>query len=380
MGWRDWFPRLPRLVFEDDAANAFVAAYAARLSTIGGSPLGVGPLEACAGLWSRGMVSATVTGGPASKAITPTVLSHIGRQLVRQGEAIFAIEVRDGAPSLIPAVSAEIQGGSPWPQDWVYELDLATPVGTVTRTYAESSVLHFRYGTHPSTPWRGESPLDFADRTGAIIANLERTLGDDATTPTATLIAVPEGQVGEDDPNAPDPIQELMTRIGKARGNVLAVETTAGGWGDRGSAPQSDYGTKRIGPAVTAPMVSELSTVITVVSAACGVPPALVAGLNDGTAQRESWRRFLFATIQPEGLKLLEEIHRKLDPTAEISWAELAAADVAARARAWRGMVGPEARMPDATARRIAGLDPGGPSADAPREEPDADGSQTEGG
>ena len=47
-------------------------------------PTGLAAVEQAAGLWSRAMASAEVTGGMG--AITPEVLAIVGRELVRHGE------------------------------------------------------------------------------------------------------------------------------------------------------------------------------------------------------------------------------------------------------------------------------------------------------
>ena len=57
--------------------------------------------------------------------------------------------------------------------------------------------------------------------------------------------------------------------------------------------------------------------------AACGVPPTLAAVSSDGTAQRESFRRFLLTTIQPLGKIIETELKLKLDPSASLAFPEL---------------------------------------------------------
>ena len=346
-----------------DATNVLVQAFQTFFGGTPSAPEGLGALEACAGLWARGLAASDLS-GIAGEVIDADQRNYIGRQLVRRGEAVYAIAIRDGMPRIYPATTTEVYSASPDPMDWWYGLNLATPSGSRdTKFLPASSVLHFRYATLPTQPWVGIAPLDLANRTGKLAAQLERSLGDEASSPTGFLLPLPEGNAEGDnaggtvDGSADDPAAVLMAAIRNLKGDIKAVESTAGGYGDRGQAPREDYGLKRVGPVFTQQEVSLQATLLTVVCGACGVPAPLVVGISDGTAMRESWRRFLHATIAPAGKMVVEEVRRKLDPAAEITWAELAATDVAGRARAWRALVGKETSMPDADARKVVGID-----------------------
>ena len=74
--------------------------------------------------------------------------------------------------------------------------------------------------------------------------------------------------------------------------------------------------------------------------AAAGVPTELVES-KSGTADRESWRRFLFGSLGPMAATIQEELRRKLEvPDLSLSFRELRASDLAGRARAFQSMVG----------------------------------------
>ena len=60
-------------------------------------------------------------------------------------------------------------------------MDLSGPSGTVTRRTESAGVLHFRYATEPTRPWRGLGPLEFASLTGQIAANIELDLGQESS-------------------------------------------------------------------------------------------------------------------------------------------------------------------------------------------------------
>ena len=44
-------------------------------------------------------------------ALTPSLLSMVGRALIRQGEFVAAIDVKDGRVTLTPAADWDVTGG-----------------------------------------------------------------------------------------------------------------------------------------------------------------------------------------------------------------------------------------------------------------------------
>ena len=89
------------------------------------------------------------------------------------------------------------------------------------------------------------------------------------------------------------------------------------------------------------------------VLAACGVPPGLFLEV-DGTAQRESYRRFFSLTVEPLAGQLAAELSVKLESEISLGFSARFAADLAGRARAFQSMVG--AGMDLAKAAGLAGL------------------------
>ena len=89
------------------------------------------------------------------------------------------------------------------------------------------------------------------------------------------------------------------------------------------------------------------------VLAACGVPPGLFIDA-DGTAQRESYRRFFSLTVEPLAAMLAAELSGKLEAEIGLGFSGRFAADLSGRARAFQSMVG--AGMDPAKAAGLAGL------------------------
>ena len=90
---------------------------------------------------------------------------------------------------------------------------------------------------------------------------------------------------------------------------------------------------------------------------ACGVPPTLFSERSDGTAQRESFRRYLHSTLDPLARLIAAELSTKLETEVDVDLSAIHAADVQGRARAWRSLVGPEGAMTPEAAAMLVGLE-----------------------
>ena len=295
--------------------------------------LETGGVEICAGLYQRAFQSCTIS--PVTNrtmALTPELMGSIGRELIRQGEALFYIEVVDGQIALTPAASYDVRGQAR-ADSWVYRLDLFGPSRTKSVRTPFDGVVHCMYAREPGRPYRGVSPMDYARYTGRLAAALENKLSQEANLPTGAIIPVPAdpGAGGE-----ADPLENLKTNLGK--GGLSLVETSAGGWGDRASAPKNDWMPQRIGGDTPAAMVQLRKETINTVAQACGVPGGLIEA-RDSTSLRESWRVFLHGSVQPLSISVAHELSRKLGIEVKIGFDRLFASDLTGRARAFGSMV-----------------------------------------
>ena len=73
--------------------------------------------------------------------------------------------------------------------------------------------------------------------------------------------------------------------------------------------------------------------------AACAIPPGLLTANTDGTAQRESYRRYLHTVVLPWGRIVERELTMKLGGEVRLSFDALMASDLSGRARAFASMV-----------------------------------------
>ena len=330
----------------ESATDAIVSAL---ISQAGGSSVppsveALAAVEAAAGLWSRAFASATVEPQtPATIALTPSVLSTIGRALAVRGEALFEIEV-NGTVVLTQAASWEVSGGVR-PALWRYKIKLPLPGGgMIERTVSSESVLHLRYATRPTTPWRGISPLGMADETRALASWIEKRLAEETSTATSYVLPLVEGA----------DTSKLRDDIKSGRGKLHIVDSTSGGWGDgTAAAPRQDWKSNRLGANPPESLVKLRSDVKNDVFGVYGIPSSIH---GTGGSARESYRQFLSSTIQPLAKIIVEELAEKLDtPTLALGFTELRAADIASRARAFKQLV--DAGMDATKAAALAGLD-----------------------
>ena len=349
MGLREWIAgRLEtRSTVGTDALVAALVARATGKTVATGA--GTSALEAAASQWALALAGATVTGpGMYVTAVTPGVLALIGRELIRRGECVFEI-VTAGGLQLIPASAWNVRGDA---HAWTYEITTAGPSRTGTRRkIPAAAVLHFRYAVDPSRPWIGLGPLQFASLGDKLAGAVEGQLGDESAGPVGQLIPIPGD--GQD-----STVTGLREDLGSLQGRAALVETHST-W-KRGQAPRggggsgSEWQPRRLGASPGAPLVDLYSAASRAVLAACGVPVELVEA-SAATGGRESWRRFIFGRVAPLARILEGELRAKLDRNIGLTFGELRASDLAARARAYGTLIGAE--MDAGEARRHTGFD-----------------------
>ena len=318
-----------------------------------------GAVETAARYYSAAFAVATVTPQtPATAGLTPDVLASVARRLITRGESCHLIDVDGGRVELIECSEWSLYAGGPRPATWRYQLHMDGPHSTPTEHVPGDQVVHCRYATNAIQPWIGVSPLTLAGTTGRLARELERALADEAGGPVGSVIPLPVDAGGESDDPADDsdPFATLKHQINRLRGKLGLVETTAAGYGEgRAAAPGDDWKPRRIGATFTDAEIELRAAVEETVLSVCGIPPGLARAA--GGESRESYRRWYAAGVLPLARLVESELQHKLDtPALRLTFADLAAADVHGRARAWRSLAGNEATVPDAEARRIVGL------------------------
>lgn len=321
-------------------------------------------VEAAAGTWARAFASASVENAPGDviEAVSPILLAQIGRDLVRRGECVFAIDMaRGGEIMLTPVASWDILGPTADPATWNYRVTDGGPTGTRTRHLPSDGVVHFRYSYDPARPWAGVGPLAWANLSSNLHGRVEIALADDAAGSVAYILPAPSGaQNTEDDDDDDTQLSALLTRLRRLKGRLMVVDSMSGSWGgDQRDAPRQDWAQRRLGPEPDATLATLHEATGQAIISACGVPVALIAGSAEGTSQRESWRRFLHGSVGPVAGMVEHELRLKLDaPGLSLSFDALFASDLSGRARAFSSMV--KAGLDIEKAAALAGLMEGG--------------------
>ena len=312
-------------------------------------PAATGALEASASIVARCFAAADVSGPDSFReALGPGTLSMIGRSLIRQGEIVFAMEVRGGRLMLLPAASWDIHGDVD-PASWTYRLTLGGPSRITTLEPVPSAgMVHIRLQADPEQPWRGVAPLASAAIAGRLSAETMQALADEASGPRGSLLPTP---IDGADPT----IAALKGDIRALRGKIALVESTSSGWASDGTQtrPKGDWETRRLGANPGAALIQQADLASREVYSACGIPLGVVLD-TEGTAQRESFRRLLHSTIMPLGRIVSEELSAKFETDVGLSFDSLFAADLSGRARAFQSLVG--GGMDVAKAASLAGL------------------------
>ena len=282
-------------------------------------------------------------------AVTPAFLAAVSRELVRCGEAVYFLDVSGGAIRFLPASGWDISGQHD-PASWSYRLDLAGPTSAATVTRPGAGVLHFMYSSDPNRPWAGVGPLQRANLSGALLAEVSQALHDEAAGPRGTVIPIPKAPDDTD-----QTVSELQNDLRNLGGRLALVESVAAGW-DAGpaSAPKKDWQPQRLGANPGAALVSLEQNAVVQVLAACGLPSVLFSDTGDGTAKRESLRFWLNVFIAPMAAIIQAELSEKLETPVALSFGRLGGSDIQGKSRSVAALV--KAGVEKERALQIVGL------------------------
>ena len=321
-------------------------------SNLPGDARATAALETAAKLYEQAFAAARVTSS-VGDLVTPAVLSMAARALIQRGEIVFVIDADPVAGlTLLPSGSFDVHGG-PIESSWFYRCDLAAPSGSMSRTVPSAGVVHLRWGTTAEIPWRGNAPMATAASTSKLSGALEAMLASEVAAPQGYYLAVPKADAV--DPKADtDGDAELRADIRRADGKQLLVESMADSWGaGPGAAPRRDWSPVRFGADPPEALFLLRSKIFLDTLSSCGVPLGLIENA-DGTAMRESLRRFVMTSCQGMARLMAAEFTAKIAPI-EIDFTPLYGHDLVGRSQAYSRLVG-EGKLSSAEALKVVGL------------------------
>ena len=303
-----------------------------------------GAVQSAASLWARCLSVATSE----HEAVNPEVLGAIGFDLAVVGEHVSVVQVDGtGRVALLRAASWNIEGGAD-PRSWLYDVSLSGPTGTHTRHVPAAGVVHVRYLPDNRTPWRGVAPWKRSPTLSKLAAEVEAALVREVRLPTKIIIPLPQGATGDRDTLRSD-LQNHDYQI------AFPTTTAAGGGAGRSSAPLRDWGVTRLKSEPDESLVGLCKDVPGQIGVLYGIPNVLTSGSGSETQTREAFRRFVLTAIEPLALIVARELQRVFEQPVELDLSQLAHADIAGRARAFKALVA--SGMPAADAALFAGVE-----------------------
>ena len=162
------------------------------------------------------------------------------------------------------------------------------------------------------------------------------------------IIPLPQGATGDRDTLRSD-LQNHDYQI------AFPTTTAAGGGAGRSSAPLRDWGVTRLKSEPDESLVGLCKDVPGQIGVLYGIPNVLTSGSGSETQTREAFRRFVLTAIEPLALIVARELQRVFEQPVELDLSQLAHADIAGRARAFKALVA--SGMPAADAALFAGVE-----------------------
>ena len=115
-------------------------------------PSRTGALEVCAGIWGRAFASVKVEPQTAAQVLSPNVLNLIGRQLIRQGEVLFRVQVVNGQRVLTPSSAWDVSGGAD-PSTWRFTCSFSGPDSEEEASrWSWDETVFLTWATEPESP------------------------------------------------------------------------------------------------------------------------------------------------------------------------------------------------------------------------------------
>ena len=320
------------------------------------TPRGLLAVRAAAGAWASAFAALQPSPpGMVSRAMLRTV----GSDLILYGRTVWRVTA-DGFERA--AIAEAVAGG--------WQLGIARPEGVETIRALDSEVWFHVWEAPLMRPWDGRPP--WFGIGADMAAALETALRDEMGGPVGQALftssrgnnpfggPLPNSRtqrsMAETIAGGTDPFTEAEP--GGIDTDGLKRALTGPGRGGLAVVPMIDNlqaTMERVGPAPTQPLAEIRRDAGSDVLAACGIPPALIgAAASGGGALREAWRVFYFSAVQPRATLVAESLSEALGQTITFDGSDLAAADIASRARAYAALV--KAGMDTQQAARMAGL------------------------
>lgn len=339
--------RIASLLGVETRAQGYTAtiqqAVARAIRDPGASAASTAAVEFGYGLLARAFAVATVS--PDIPTIDAQYRAGMILDLLSRGNHVAFLVVQGGEMSLHRVGNYDVHGGYD-PRSWRYTMTLTGPTASATMQARREQVVHVRVGASADRPWAGVSPLAAAGVSADILALAETGLRREMQAHHIALVQHPASYL----PN--EAARADFARALSDSERQLLVEAGNEGW--RQQRPAGAWQQVRLGPQPDANELTLREQVGQEVLSALGIPPGLYVP-REGAVSREAYRQLLSACIEPYAALCSEELSRVLERPVRLGFHRLAAADVAARARAFGSLV--QAGVTPESAAVIAGIE-----------------------
>ncbi len=259
-----------------------------------------------------------------------------------------------GVLRFVPVWFADIDGSSPFPETWTYRLNVTTPDSSEYVRVSGAGVIHCVWACDAAQPWRGIPP--WRTETASTLGSMEGRLHRESETPFGYLLPSIDSTMTEDDvKETADPLNlgSLNGRLASVQGSI---DSSGGELVTGQGNPQQRFTPTRLGFDPPQTLIQLRKDIERSVLSTCQIPPSLTTDA-DGTSQRESYRRFVVAAVEPVLKRLSGELVLKLDLTpaqAAFDVHSLHGHDMVGRAKAFQVLVAGGKSAEEAS--RLAGL------------------------
>ena len=236
----------------------------------------------------------------------------------------------------------DVLGGTR-PRQWRYRLTIPSPSAVGNNVLLPyDSVCHVRMHTARTSPWRGLSPFSEMGVTARLLGLIEQGLCEEEDLIRAYVLAHGPG-VGDQTELAED----------LAEGGLQLIEQSVQSYGQTRTSGGNQVRGTRIGPGPDASEITLRAQVTQDILSAAGIPAGLYAP-REGSVNREAYRQFHAAGLEPLGETFRSEVEKKTERPFSINFHKLAAADIAARGRGLSNLITANIHPEDAMA--VVGL------------------------
>ena len=285
-------------------------------------------VESCVSLICDPLLVAEVEG----LAIPRHTLYTMARDLLRNGNAIYAINTTTGQLRLERAYFYDVIGDSPHAEDWLYRLEIAAPGGTIRKTLPSTSVIALHLNAPSKSPWAGLPPWASAPLTASALAELEQAVKEESHIAAGRIWVASHGATESQ-------VQAMGRTVASIRGGSQVVAEASnpsfGGRGENTAAINRDWKPVSTGPQHDPGNTAMRESIQSAISASYGVPALYHSMSATAPGVREVKRLTYLNRTLPVAEMLSEELSAKLLPV-RIHWVNIAdqSVDVAIRGRA----------------------------------------------